>query len=145
MISAHSAGGHLAAMVLWAAAAAPCLASVVAVSGLFELDDVRCCYANEALQLTEAHVAQCSPTTLLRHPAVAGPVLRACPVLVAMAQHDTASFRAQSVVFADLLRAVDAPVTFVDLADRDHFDIVERLRFPNDEFTRVVMQFVGLA
>lgn len=65
----HSAGGHLAAMMLtqdWSNVPTlpACLKGCIPVSGLFDLEPVRRCYANDALQLTDAEVATLSPLLL---------------------------------------------------------------------------------
>eukprot|EP00048_Salpingoeca_helianthica_P002223 m.55629 g.55629 ORF g.55629 m.55629 type:complete len:328 (-) comp11978_c3_seq1:48-1031(-) len=63
----HSAGGHLAAMVLAELSSDPIAQHIVGVcpvSGLFDLEPVQRCYANSALNLTQEEIASFSP---LRH------------------------------------------------------------------------------
>jgi arylformamidase len=141
----HSAGGHLAALMLWRADVAGMLAGVVAASGLFDLADVRRCYANDALQLSSADVDTFSPTRLA---GISAPVTGASdvpvPVLLAFAEHDPTRFREQSVEFGAALLQRGGNVAVREYAARDHFDLVENLRLPEDPFTADVMRFVGL-
>jgi arylformamidase len=137
----HSAGGHLASLMLWRPDVAPLVAAIVSASGLFDLTDVRACYANEALRLSASDVDQFSPTRLA---ATTRPYSVQVPVLLAVAQHDPDRFREQSVEFAANLRLWDVPVTLRDYQDRDHFDLVENLRLDSDPFAVDLLSFCGL-
>jgi arylformamidase len=137
----HSAGGHLAALMLWQPAVAPLLAGIVAASGLFHLEDVRQCYANEALQLTADDVSQFSPSLLA---ARAPPVTPVPKVLLAFAEHDPTRFREHSAEFAAALQGCGMSIDVKDYAARDHFDLVENLRLADDVFTRDVLAFCGV-
>lgn len=142
VVMGHSAGGHLAALMLFRADAAPCIAACVALSGLFDLGGVQRCYANEAIKLTDAEVAVLSPARLVVAAATAA---ARPPILLAIAQHEPDAFRQESVAFRTALSAAGGgPVTWVDQADRDHFDLVERLRFADDPVTAAIVAFVGL-
>ena len=67
-------------------------------------------------------------------------------MLLAVAEHDTTSFRQQTFDYEQALRAgqLCESVELFDMADRDHFDIVERLRFPDDDLTRRICDTFAL-
>lgn len=121
----HSAGGHLAAMVLVRLATDPLLASIAGVcpvSGLFDLAPVQRCYANEALQITAEEIASLSPA---RHvPALAATRV---PILLAVAEKDTTLFRDETLSLHRALQAAGAVVDLVDYPGLDHFTIIEKL------------------
>ena len=65
-VTGHSAGGHLAAMLLAKSALVPdanqlAIRSVSSLSGIYDLEPIRLCFLNEILNLTELDVTQLSP------------------------------------------------------------------------------------
>ncbi|NXF34739.1 KFA formamidase, partial [Nyctibius bracteatus] len=122
----HSAGAHLAAMVLstdWADyGAVPDIKGAVLVSGVYDLEPILHTYVNDALNMSW-EVAQRNSPMLRVAPAAAA----ACEVLVAVAQHDSPEFRRQSQEYGEALRAAGWSVSLLDLAGVDHFDIIEKL------------------
>eukprot|EP00052_Salpingoeca_macrocollata_P018856 m.155385 g.155385 ORF g.155385 m.155385 type:complete len:292 (+) comp20807_c2_seq1:63-938(+) len=128
-VSGHSAGAHLAAMVMlsdWRAAGLN-LKGCLLLSGLYDLEVVRQCYANAALQLTEQQVQQHSPTRRLEKESCSD----ACKTLklhIVFAEHDPTAFRTQAQDFARAaLAAGITATTIADVAGRDHFDVTEQL------------------
>ncbi|NWR49212.1 KFA formamidase, partial [Regulus satrapa] len=122
----HSAGAHLAAMVLstdWTEfRAVPDIKGVVLVSGVYDLEPILHTYVNDALRMSREVAQRNSP---LRHVPPAVPA--ACEVLMAVAQHDSPEFRRQSREYSQALRAAGWSVSLLDLAGVDHFDIIEKL------------------
>ncbi|NXI21167.1 KFA formamidase, partial [Sterrhoptilus dennistouni] len=122
----HSAGAHLAAMVLstdWTEfRVVPDIKGTVLVSGLYDLEPLLDTYVNDALKMSREVAQRNSP---VRHVTPAVPA--ACEVLVAVAQHDSPEFRRQSQEYSQALRAAGWSVSLLDLAGVDHFDIIERL------------------
>ncbi|KFZ52140.1 Kynurenine formamidase, partial [Podiceps cristatus] len=143
----HSAGAHLAAMVLstdWTEyGVAPDIKGAVLVSGVYDLEPILHTYVNDALNMSW-EVAQRNSPMLCVTPAA--PALAACEVLVAVAQHDSPEFRRQSQEVGSLLPALFSPqalraagwsVSVLDLAGVDHFDIIEKLSEDNYVLTQV--------
>ncbi|NWI87709.1 KFA formamidase, partial [Pitta sordida] len=132
----HSAGAHLAAMVLstdWAEfGAVPDIRGAVLVSGVYDLEPILHTYVNDALSMSREVAQRNSP---MRH--VASVVPAACEVLVAVAQHDSPEFRRQSQEYSQALRAAGWSVSLLDLAGVDHFDIIERLSEDSYVLTQV--------
>ncbi|XP_074411252.1 kynurenine formamidase isoform X2 [Zonotrichia albicollis] len=122
----HSAGAHLAAMVLstdWTEfQVVPDIKGAVLVSGLYDLEPILHTYVNDALNMSREEAQRNSPMRLVT-PAVPP----ACEVLVAVAQHDSPEFRRQSQEYSQALRAAGWSVSVLDLAGVDHFDVIERL------------------
>ncbi|NXP91572.1 KFA formamidase, partial [Passerina amoena] len=155
----HSAGAHLAAMVLatdWAEFQvvpdikgsvstsqnrvgrrtglhwSPLPPGAVLVSGLYDLEPILHTYVNDALNMSREVAQRNSPMRLVTP---AAPT--ACEVLVAVAQHDSPEFRRQSQEYSQALRAAGWSVSLLDLAGVDHFDVIERLSEDSYVLTQV--------
>ncbi|NWT72854.1 KFA formamidase, partial [Prunella himalayana] len=130
----HSAGAHLAAMVLstdWTEfQVVPEIKGAVLVSGLYDLEPILHTYVNDALSMSREVAQRNSP---MRHVTPAA----ACEVLVAVAQHDSPEFRRQSQEYSQALRAAGWSVSLLDLAAVDHFDIIEKLSEDSYVLTQV--------
>eukprot|EP00051_Salpingoeca_urceolata_P016871 m.226766 g.226766 ORF g.226766 m.226766 type:complete len:307 (+) comp18805_c0_seq3:1165-2085(+) len=154
VFAGHSAGGHLAAMMLltdWAGLCQPNLPArirgIVAVSGLFDLEPVQRCYANEALGLTDKQVAEYSPTRLLSEGAWSAPPGLCATVIVAFAQHDPEAFRQHSIDFHAALAALAAPSRLhveplLDVTEADHFEVIERMADPAFAVTKAALALI---
>ncbi|NXN97361.1 KFA formamidase, partial [Rhinopomastus cyanomelas] len=122
----HSAGAHLAAMVLstdWTEyGVVPDIKGVVLVSGIYDLEPILHTYVNDELNMSQEVAQRNSPVQCIV-PAMPA----ACEVLVAVAQHDSPEFRRQSQEYGQMLRAAGWSVSMLDLAGVDHFDVVEKL------------------
>ncbi|NXP51193.1 KFA formamidase, partial [Heliornis fulica] len=132
----HSAGAHLAAMVLstdWTEyGVVPDIKGAVLVSGVYDLEPILHTYVNDALSMTREVAQRNSPMLCISPAAPAG-----CEVLVAVAQHDSPEFRRQSQEYGQALRAAGWSVSLMDLAGVDHFDIIEKLSEENYMLTQV--------
>ncbi|NXK48426.1 KFA formamidase, partial [Chauna torquata] len=124
----HSAGAHLAAMVLstdWTEfGVAPDIRGTVLVSGVYDLEPILHTYVNDALNMNQEVAKRNSPMLSVTR---AVPAAAACEVLVAVAQHDSPEFRRQSQEYSQALRSAGWSVSLLDLASVDHFDIIEKL------------------
>ncbi|XP_067164601.1 kynurenine formamidase isoform X2 [Apteryx mantelli] len=142
----HSAGAHLAAMVLstdWAEyGVTPDIKGAVLVSGVYDLEPILHIYVNDALNMSR-EVAQRNSPMLCVTGAV--PAAGACEVLVAVAQHDSPEFRRQSREYCQALRSAGWTVSLLDLAGVDHFDIIERLSQDSYILTEVILNMISRA
>jgi arylformamidase len=127
VISGHSAGGHLAAMVHDEVPAAP----LVLVSGVFDLEPLLTTTVNEPLGLDVDRAVALSP--MLRS------VVGTAPALVLVGARDTDHFKHQSRGYADVLRAAGRATDVIEVADRDHFDVIEEFARPESPAFRWVM------
>ncbi|KFQ13497.1 Kynurenine formamidase, partial [Leptosomus discolor] len=134
----HSAGAHLAAMVLstdWMEyGVVPDIKGAVLVSGVYDLEPILHTYVNDVLNMSREVAHRNSP---MLHITPAMPAAAACEVLVAVAQHDSPEFRRQSQEYSQALRAAGWTVSMLDLAGMDHFDIIEKLSEESYVLTQV--------
>ena len=120
-ISGHSAGGHIAAMML-ASAGMPALTHACAISGIFELEPIRLCFLNDTLRLQAGDVSRNSPRWL--------PRLVWCPLTIAVGEHEGDEYLRQAREFGDAWRGEqDVPRVHV-LAGVDHFSARAQLGDP---------------
>ncbi|MGE3679194.1 MAG: alpha/beta hydrolase [Burkholderiales bacterium] len=118
-LAGHSAGGHLAAMML----GHPAVAGAMAISGLFELEPIRLCYLNDKLRLTGEAAQRNSPR--LHLPA-------SCPpTIVAVGANELPELVRQSSEYAAALTAAGLPARHLELAGHHHFSILDELATPD--------------
>lgn len=114
----------------------------VYASGLFDLAPVQQSYANEALQLTDAELEQCSP---LRHVAAVSAKCSRHKIksVVVYGEDDPWEFRRQSKAFVAGLNAGMEEGEFacreMDIAAQDHFDTVEKLALQDYSLTKAIL------
>lgn len=128
-VAGHSAGGHLAAMLLatdWPSLGADLPRDLVkgacAIGGIFDLEPIRLSYLNGKLHLTPEQVTRHSPLTQT-YPAKA-------PLLLIVAADESDEFHRQS---QEMDRFWNARVGKADLVvpqGLDHFDVVNQLKDP---------------
>ena len=134
-VSGHSAGGHLAAMLLatdWShrgggLSMAP-IHSAVSISGLFDLEPLRYTSMNEKVGM-DAVVAQRNSPLGMR-PAVDA------PLLLAVGEHESADFHAQSDRLEQRWGAYLSQVRRMNLAACNHLQAVEELGRAGSELYR---------
>ena len=120
-LSGHSAGGHLAAMVMASAAAdlanaGMMIQNVILVSGVFDLEPIALTPVNDPLQLTDKEIQALSP---MQNLPLIGPHYR-----VTVAERDTPEFIRQSRDYAEALRKAGHSVSFDLQKGMHHFDII---------------------
>jgi len=120
-LSGSSAGAHLAIMMLltdWSQYGLPqdVIKGVCAVSGIYDLEPIRLSYVNEPLGMSLKEAAANSPM---------GKKLRNhCPIILAYGDNETNEFKRQTNEYRDFLLQFGATVTFSEIEDRNHFDVV---------------------
>ncbi|XP_025022602.1 kynurenine formamidase isoform X1 [Python bivittatus] len=163
----HSAGAHLAAMVLstdWAKfGVEPDIKGAFLVSGIYDLEPITHTYVNDLLRMSwPAHLSKSAsfsaPHYLNRVFSFFSAVARqnsplwcvpkvkgnkACQILIAVAQHDSPEFRRQSQEHCQALRTAGWRVSLLDLGDTDHFDVIEKLSQENYLLTQVILNMIS--
>ncbi len=131
----HSAGGHLAAMLLatdWPSFAGDLPPDLVkgacSISGLFELEPLRLSYLNETLRLSEEMAARNSPA-LLDYP-------QSAPLFVIVGEDESPEYHRQSADMAAKWRRLGYPCETLTPNDLDHFAIVDSLIDPDADLVR---------
>lgn len=122
----HSAGGHLASMLMatdWKAfdphLPADVLKAACAVSGLFNLVPIQRSYLNAVLKI-DGETANCySPARL--------EPLSTCPLIVAVGEDETAEFKDQSREFYSSWKDKGAAIQLIQLPGLNHYSIAEAM------------------
>ncbi|WP_050605560.1 alpha/beta hydrolase [Ruegeria sp. 6PALISEP08] len=120
-LSGHSAGAHLAAMIIATSSDALAKAGlrirdVILISGIYDLEPISLMSVNDPLQLTPVEVNDLSPIRNLPRP---GP-----RYYVTVAERDTPEFIRQSRDYAERLRKAGHSVSFDLKKGMQHFDII---------------------
>lgn len=143
-ICGHSAGAHLAAMVLstdWSQySIAPQIKGAFLVSGIYDLLPIVSTYVNEPLKMTEEVAVRNSPTTLVQQLKTSS---SGCHIVVAVAQHDSPEFRKQSEEYYKMLEVSGLNVTLEDVPDTDHFNVIEKLVDGEYHLTKLLLKMMG--
>jgi arylformamidase len=131
VLSGHSAGAHLAAMMLttdWAARGVDpaFVAGAVLLGGVYDLEPIRLTYVNDALGLDRASAKRNSP--MFAKPLVT------CPLVVGWAERDTDEFKGQSLDFAAHWGVPEAAM--FEQTGVNHFDSLFDARRPERHMLR---------
>lgn len=132
VLAGSSAGAHLAAMV--AIDDTIDVAATVLVSGIFELEPLVGTTVNEALGLDAADAIRNSPRR--------GPIDGFPPTLLAWGAIETQQFKAQSQAFAQRLEQAGSVTATLEIAERNHFDVILDLAEPNTPLGDAVASLV---
>jgi arylformamidase len=134
VLAGSSAGAHLAAMVAWpgwqttasggqeavqGADGSFQVRAAVLVSGIYELEPLVGTTINAALGLTATSAQAQSPALL--------PLAGFARSLVVWGDNETAEFKRQSQAFAGQLVAAQSPCETLEIAGRNHFDVILNL------------------
>lgn len=143
-VSGHSAGGHLATMLLatdWPrfAAGMPVapIKGVCAISGIHDIEPIRLSYQNEVLKLDAGAVARNSPI----HHLPEAP----CPLVLAYGAEETAEFARQTAAYAEAWRSHGFDCDVLVVADRNHFNVIDDLTEPGSALARAVIGLASVA
>ena len=139
-VAGHSAGGHLAAMLLatdWPSFASELPPNLVkgacSISGIFDLEPIRYLpFVNEKLQLTPKQVVRYSPIRQ-RYPVPA-------PLLLVVGGEESEEFQRQSQAMDAFWKTLAYPSSFVVADNCDHFDVVNPLREPNGHLVQLQLR-----
>ncbi|XP_077022227.1 kynurenine formamidase [Tamandua tetradactyla] len=141
----HSAGAHLATMMLLADwtkhGVMPNLKGFFLVSGIYDLEPILYTSQNAPLLLTLEDARRNSPQRQLEA-TQKQPAAPACRTLVIVGQHDSPEFHRQSrELFQTLcLRGWDA--SFEEIRDVDHFEIIEHLTQVDFALTQIILKTI---
>jgi len=138
----RSAGGHLAAMMLateWEklSVSPDPIAGATLISGLYELEPIRLCFANEWCRLDAAASRRLSP--------MHQPPRERCPLIVSWGGAETDEFRRQSTDYADMCEARGHDVTRIEIPDARHSGSRAELTRRDRPLLQAVLAQCGLA
>ena len=140
-LSGHSAGAHLAMMLLqtdWPKFGLPqdVIKGVGAVSGVYDLEPVRLSYVNNVVRMDTGEAERNSP---IRHS-----LTNRCPVILAYGDNETDEFKRQTDEYGSVLQDAGIPVTLSEIADRNHFDVILDLANANSWLSQQVFSQMGI-
>ena len=135
-VCGHSAGGHLALMLLatdWPSFGAGLPRDLVkgacSIGGLFDMEPIRLSFLNKTLKMSAAEATRNAPLAQ-RYPVAA-------PLSLVVAVDETPEYHRQSQAMADHWRGLGYPVELLVPQGLNHFDVVNQLRDPACELVRV--------
>lgn len=139
-VGGSSAGGHLAAMTVtgdWHAGFGvpdTVVKGAVPVSGLFDLDPISRCYANEWVKLTPASARELSPVNAIAAPG--------CRLLIAYADAEPQGFKTQSQHFHAAWTQAGNAAELLEVPHRNHFDVILDLADPESRLFRGALELI---
>ncbi|MEP7233537.1 MAG: alpha/beta hydrolase, partial [Ginsengibacter sp.] len=117
-VAGHSAGGHLACMLL-VNNNTNFLKGVVSLSGLYDLQPLMLSNINLVLQMDAAMSARNSPAYLkLAHP---------CPLLLVAGSDETDEFKAQAIKMYESWKDKQSVVQLLNVPAKNHFSILDEV------------------
>ena len=141
VISGHSAGAHLAAMMLatdWAARGvdAGFIKAALLLGGVYDLEPIRLSYVNAAVGMSEAASRRNSPLDQRR--------TIDCPLVVAWAEFDTDEFKRQSRALTTQWSGGRAVATSFEQPNVNHFDSLFDWCDPDSRLSRETLALLRL-
>lgn len=142
-VAGHSAGGHLAAMVMateWKVfdpnlSAGP-LQGMCAVSGLFNLVPIHLSYINQVLQMDQETALRNSPIWL--------EPFHTCPVLLAVGEAETNEYKDQSQELLTRWNTMGIDLRFLQLPGENHFSMAEKIADPLSALHQALRQLMQI-
>ena len=140
-VAGSSAGGHLAGMLVsrgWHDAFGvpeKIVKGGVLLSGLYDLEPIQLCYANEWVGLDETSARRNSPLAYL--PSVG------CPLILSYGGSETNEFKRQSDDYAAAWRAAGFEADCFEISHRNNFDIPLELADPASVLTEKLFELIA--
>jgi arylformamidase len=142
-VAGHSAGGHLAAMMMatnWqlsnSGVSANVLKGICTVSGLFNLVPIHLSYLNSVLKM-DIETAECNSP--VRHEP-----LNSCPLIVAVGEAETAEFNDQSNELYTCWKSKVVETQLLQLPGQNHYSIVESIVDPQSALHQALRQVMKI-
>ncbi|MFM8279065.1 MAG: alpha/beta hydrolase [Candidatus Limnocylindrus sp.] len=142
VLGGHSAGAHLAAMLVTAGAGRVSddvrgrITGLMLISGVYDLAPIVESYVNDAVRMGEQDALQLSPA--LFEP------LRDIPVHVAVGAREPEEFHRNAALLTERWSPYLRDLASVTIADRDHFDILEEMDTPGGALVAPLLRLLGL-
>ncbi len=133
-LAGSSAGAHLCAMVTGGASAGSSVAGVILVSGVYELEPLIGTSINDAVGMDVDTARFNSP---IRQQLASFP-----RTLIAYGEIETDEFKRQSLLFDEQLAKAGVATQVMEIADKNHFDVILDLADPETSLGRAVTRFI---
>jgi arylformamidase len=142
-VAGHSAGGHLAAMLMATdsqlfepALSANMLKGICTVSGLFNLVPIHLSYINNVLKM-DIETAKCN-SPLRLEPS------NSCPLVVAVGEAETAEFKDQSKELYTCWKNKAADNQLLEVPGQNHYSIAESIIDPQSSLHQALRQLMKI-
>lgn len=140
-VGGHSAGGHLAAMMLtndWRQYGLPAetVKSATCISGLYDLEPLTLCRQHRDLGIDAAEVADLSPVVL-------APVHKGARLVVTVGEREGAEFQRNARDLASAWQKKGTTVARPQAKGRHHFDVLDELATRGRPLNKAVMATIG--
>lgn len=142
-VSGHSAGGHLTALMAgtdWPAfdkdLPANLIKSAIPISGIFDLEAIRLTPIGDPLGLDTGAAQDWSPAFL--------PTSGNGPVVITVGGTEGPEFRRQADTYCDHLRDQGVSAEVLDIADKNHFSVVDQLAVAGSPLVKQALAFMDL-
>jgi arylformamidase len=130
-ISGHSAGAHLAALLVAENGSSARICGALLLSGIYDLAPLQRSFLQELIGLTDCEIAHFSPLRLSYPTGTA--------ITMAVGQQETTPFHAQADAFAVQLARNGIPVDRRDIAQSNHMNIVADLGTPGTKMADLLV------
>ncbi|PWT72231.1 MAG: hypothetical protein C5B59_16120 [Bacteroidetes bacterium] len=134
-VMGHSAGGHLAMMLL-TAEHTKYLKGVVSLSGLFRLEPVMLSFLNGIL-LMDIETAEKNSPVLFKS-------LNKCPIILAIGLNETDEFKDQSLEFYESSKNADRVIELLTVRDRNHYSILDEITERDSQLLSAIFRLMVL-
>lgn len=144
-VSGHSAGGHLAAMVLttdWEkefGLPSNLIKGACPLSGVFDLRPLVTTYINEPLHLTSTSALESSPVAHI--PKIVANS-KHCKIRCLYGDHEPSSFEIMCIQFCQLLREEGMDISCQKVKDADHFELFLSVWEEHSVVTKVLQELL---
>ncbi|KAH9498994.1 hypothetical protein Btru_004151 [Bulinus truncatus] len=146
-LAGHSAGAHIAAMLLMTSLSqydsfdCELVKGAVLISGVYDLRPLVKTTINEPLKLTEEDAWRFSPQNFVQEIAHQSQQRH---IIIAVGEYDPPEFRRQSGEMEQMLRNFGVKTSYLDIPDVDHFNVVEKLSETYYVLTQECIRLMGL-
>ncbi|KAL4233496.1 hypothetical protein ACF0H5_008177 [Mactra antiquata] len=143
----HSAGAHLAAMMLLQDWSAECMISpslisgAILVSGVFDLNPLIDTYIGEPLKLAKEDACRNSPILLIDDIVKYS---RNRKFIVTYGDHDPPEFKRMSTEFNSELVSKGINTSLIIVPDTDHFNVIENLQYEEYSLNKEILKLMNL-
>ena len=131
----HSAGGHLASMML-VSAEAKFVRAMISLSGLFRLEPVMLSYLNDSIGMDLENAIKNSPVFL-------NPV-NDCPLLLFTGTEETDEFKAQTKELCHSWKSKNSNIAYLEVPQKNHYSILDAVVEKNSTLRAAIIRFMQI-
>jgi arylformamidase len=130
----HSAGGHLATMML-IEEEAKLVRGVISLSGLFRLEPVMLSYLNESIGMDRENAIKNSPVFLK-------PV-NDCRLLLATGTQESDEFKAQSEELCQSWKSINNNIEILKIPEKNHYSILDAVAEKDSALANAIIHLIN--